>query len=146
MVDVGEKAPDIEVLDNEGKKVKLSDFRGKNIVLYFYPRDDTPGCTREACGFRDDVHEIRKMGAEVIGVSVDSPESHQRFIKKYGLDFPLLADKDKKMTKAFGALKDTGTAMRVTYIIDKNGVVRHFYPKVSPEGHSREMIEKLKEL
>ncbi len=145
-MNVGDKVPDIEVLNNEGKKTKLSDFRGKKVVLYFYPRDDTPGCTREACNFRDDINEIRKLDAEVIGVSVDSPESHKKFISKYKLNFPLLADKEKTLTKAFGALKFTGTASRVTYIIGKDGTVKGFFPKVSPDNHSKEIIETLKRI
>src|SRR4051812_13673809 len=94
---MGQKAPDFTVLNDKGEKVKLSDFKGKKIVLYFYPKDDTPGCTKEACAFRDGIAEIKKRGAAVIGVSADSVEAHQKFKNKFDLNFPLLADTDKKM-------------------------------------------------
>src|SRR3954464_14344666 len=93
----GQKAPDFTVLNDKGEKVKLSDFKGKKVVLYFYPKDDTPGCTKEACAFRDGIAELKKQGAAVLGVSVDSVDSHKKFINKFELNFPLLADTDKKM-------------------------------------------------
>src|SRR5687768_11032072 len=103
---VGQKAPDFTVLNDKGEKVKLSDLKGKKVVLYFYPKDDTPGCTTEACAFRDGIDEIKKKGATVIGVSTDSVESHQKFKKKFDLNFPLLADTDRKIIEAYDVWKE----------------------------------------
>ncbi|MBI5355433.1 MAG: peroxiredoxin [Candidatus Aenigmarchaeota archaeon] len=145
MLNVGDGAPDVEIEDHLGKKTKMSDFRGKTVVLYFYPRDNTPGCTTEACSFRDELAGIKKLGAEIVGVSTDSAQSHQGFIKKYGLNFTLLADKSREFSKAYGVLKFTGTAARATYIIGKDGRITHVFPKVSPSTHTKEIIAALKE-
>src|SRR5437870_6855821 len=99
---VGQKAPDFTVMNDSGEKVKLSDFKGKKIVLYFYPKDDTPGCTKEACAFRDGISEIKDRGAVVLGASTDSVDSHKKFKSKFELNFPLLADTDKKIVEAYG--------------------------------------------
>src|ERR1041385_4775492 len=104
-VKVGQKAPDFAVTNDKGEKVKLSDLKGKKVVLYFYPKDDTPGCTKEACAFRDGIDEIKKHGAVVIGVSVDSVDSHKKFKNKFDLNFPLHSDTDKKMVEAYGTWK-----------------------------------------
>ena len=105
----GDQAPDFEGPISDGSRLGLKDFVGKkNVVLYFYPKDDTPGCTKEACSFRDNLQPIRDMGAEIIGVSLDSIQSHSRFASKYGLPFPLISDKEKRIANAYGVLKDTG--------------------------------------
>jgi peroxiredoxin Q/BCP len=149
---VGQKAPDFTVLNDKGGKVKLSDFKGKKVVLYFYPKDDTPGCTKEACAFRDGIAEIRRRGAEVIGVSIDSVESHQKFKNKFDLNFPLLADTDKKIVDAYGTWKEKsmygkkymGTE-RTTFIIDEQGKISHIFPKVKVDEHYDEVLQALNE-
>src|SRR5688572_25664153 len=103
---VGDKAPDFSALDDSGKKVKLSDLKGKKVVLYFYPKDDTPGCTKEACNFRDGIDAIKKQGAVVFGVSADSVDSHKKFKNKFDLNFQLLADTDKKIVEDYGVWKE----------------------------------------
>ena len=131
----------------------LKDLKGKNVVLYFYPKDDTPGCTVEACSFRDSFSEIKKMGAVVLGVSPDSAASHDKFIAKFHLPFTLLADEDKKICQAYGVWmeksmygkKYMGVA-RTTFIIDKNGTIAKVFEKVKPEEHSAEVIEVLNAL
>jgi len=143
---VGDKAPEFEALDQNGKKLKLSDFRGENIVLYFYPKDDTPGCTIEACAFRDDLQMFEKVKAKVIGVSIDDVKSHKRFVDKHKLNFTLLADDKKEICKKYGVLNIFGKANRSTFLIDKKGIIRHIFPKVKPSDHSNEVIEKLKVL
>ncbi|PYS35493.1 MAG: thioredoxin-dependent thiol peroxidase [Acidobacteria bacterium] len=149
---VGQKAPDFTVLNDKGEKVKLSDFKGKKVVLYFYPKDDTPGCTKEACAFRDGIAEIKKQGGEVIGVSVDSIDSHKKFKNKFDLNFPLLADTDKKMVEAYGTWKEKsmygrkymGTE-RTTFIIDEQGKISHIFPKVKVDEHYDEVLQALNE-
>lgn len=147
-VKVGEQAPDFEGPTSDGSRLGLKDFVGKkNVVLYFYPKDDTPGCTREACSFRDNLQSVRKLGAEIIGVSLDSIQSHDRFTKKYELPFPLISDKEKLIAKAYGVLKDAGLSTnRVTFIIDKNGKVAKVFPKVDVSKHTEEVVAALKEL
>lgn len=144
----GDSAPDFEGPTSDGSRLGLKDFVGKkNVVLYFYPKDDTPGCTKEACSFRDNLQPIRDMGAEIIGVSLDSIQSHSKFASKYGLSFPLISDKEKKIANAYGVLKDTGTsASRVTFIIDKSGKVAKIFPKVDVTKHTEEVVSALKEL
>ena len=148
---VGQKAPDFTVLNDKDEKVKLSDFKGQKIVLYFYPKDDTPGCTKEACAFRDGFKEIKKLGAAVIGVSADSVASHQKFKSKFDLNFPLLADTDKKMIEAYGTWKEKSMygrkymgIERTTFIIDEKGRISHIFPKVKVGEHYDEVIEALK--
>jgi len=147
-VKAGNQAPDFEGPTSDGSRLGLKDFAGKkNVVLYFYPKDDTPGCTREACSFRDNLKPIRDMGAEIVGVSLDSIQSHDRFAKKYELPFPLISDKDKRIATAYGVLKDLGLSTnRVTFIIDKKGKVTKVFPKVDVSTHTEEVVAALKEL
>jgi len=148
-MNVGSPAPDFSLLNQQGRTCSLSAFHGQWVVLYFYPKDDTPGCTTEACSFRDDYLAARKLGAEILGVSVDSPESHGKFSDKYGLPFPLLADTDGKVARQYGALWSLGPirfARRQTFLIDPQGRIARIYRKVGPGGHSREVIEALKVL
>ncbi len=147
-VKVGDKAPDFEGPTSDGSRLGLKDFLGKkNVVLYFYPKDDTPGCTREACSFRDNTQSIRDLGAEIVGVSLDSVQSHSKFADKYGLPFPLISDRDKRVAKAYGVLRDIGLSTnRVTFIIDKNGKIAKIFPKVDVTKHTEEVVTALKEL
>lgn len=148
MIAVNEKAPNFELEGSDGKKHTLGEFKGKYLVLYFYPTDDTPGCTTEACGFRDVNSEIRKLGAEVVGISKDSIESHNKFTNKHKLNFLLLSDPEYKTMKAYDAYGDKGIfgmgTIRKTYIIDKDGKIAKIFPKVKPEGHNKEVLEFLK--
>lgn len=139
----GALAPKIDTVDQDGKRVTL-DFQGIT-VLYFYPKDDTPGCTAEACSFRDDLKEFARRGVKVYGVSTDDAESHRKFAQKFGLNFSLLADPDKKISQAYGVLSERGYAQRVTFII-QDGVIVRVFPKVSPDGHSREVLQTLDEI
>ena len=146
---VGDKAPLIEGKDQDGKTWKLADEVGKKIVLlYFYPKDDTPGCTKEACGFRDRIADLKKDNVEVIGVSFDSPESHQKFIAKYNLNFPLLADTDGKIADAYGGrMPGRPMARRVSFLIGLDGKIAHVTDTMNAETHLTEMksaVEKLK--
>lgn len=149
---VGQKAPDFTAMNDKGEKVKLADLKGKKVVLYFYPKDDTPGCTKEACAFRDGIDEIKSRGAVVMGVSADSVDSHKKFKSKFDLNFPLLADSDKKMVEAFGVWKEKSMygkkymgIERTTFIIDENGKIAHIFPKVKVEQHYDEVLEALGE-
>jgi thioredoxin-dependent peroxiredoxin len=148
---VGDKAPDFSALDDSGKKVKLSELKGKKVVLYFYPKDDTPGCTKEACNFRDGIDAIKKQGAVVLGVSADSVDSHKKFKNKFDLNFQLLADTDKKIVEDYGVWKEKSMygkkymgIERTTFIIDKTGKVSHIFPKVKVDQHYDEVLEALK--
>lgn len=141
----GTAAPDFTAQTTIGKTVHLSDFRGKKLVLYFYPKDDTPGCTVEACGLRDQYQKIREQGAEVLGVSVDSTASHQRFTEKYHLPFPLLADTDKTVSKAYGVLNEkSNMSRRVTFLIDEQGKILKTFETVKPDQHPQEILDALK--
>ena len=149
---VGQKAPEFTVVDDSGKTVKLSDFKGKKVVLYFYPKDDTPGCTKEACSFRDGISELRKKGAFVLGVSADSAASHQKFKMKFDLNFPLLADTEKKIIEDYDVWKEKSLygrkymgIERTTYIIGKDGKISHIFPKVKVSEHYDEVIAALAE-
>jgi peroxiredoxin Q/BCP len=144
MLKVGSELPDIETIDHNGNKINLRDFIGKPIIIYFYPMDDTPGCTKEACSFRDNMHKFK--GVNVVGVSTQGVESHQKFIKNYNLNFTLITDEDKKVCKKFGVLKPSGFAKRTTFIFDEKGILRFVFPEVNPEGHAEEVLDKLKEL
>ena len=148
-VSAGGTAPDFALVDQYGKTIKLSDYRGKWVVLYFYPKDDTPGCTKEACHFRDDVFRIRKLNAEILGISVDNQESHASFAGKYGLPFPLLADGDGQVAKNYNALWPLGPiklARRQSFIIDTDGKIAKIYRDVDPDRHSNEVIRDLEKL
>ena len=127
-IDEGKKAPAFTLTDQDGKKVSLDDFAGKHLVLYFYPKDDTPGCTKEACSFRDSYEAFRDAGAEVIGVSSDSADSHRRFAEKYRLPFVLVADAGGELRNRYGVPSTLGLLPgRVTYVIDRDGIVRHVF-------------------
>ena len=127
-----------------GEVVKLNDFKGKKVVLYFYPKDDTPGCTIEACGLRDQYEKIRELGAEVLGVSVDNVLSHQHFTQKFSLPFQLVADSDKSITKAYGVLNEkSNMARRVTFIIDEKGIVEKVFDPVKADAHTQQVIDAL---
>lgn len=146
---VGESAPGFKLLDQDGKTHQLQDFTGKWLVLYFYPKDDTPGCTQEACAFRDDLHKLKALGAQVVGISVDDGASHAEFAKKYHLPFPLLVDKSTEVAELYGALMNLGLlkyAKRYTFLIDPQGKVAKVYLKVETSRHSTEIIEDLKQL
>lgn len=144
-------APDFELLDDSGTARRLSEFRGRPVVLYFYPADDTPGCTKEACGFRDDYSLFEKAGAVILGVSPDTVQSHQKFKVKYKLPFPLLADLDHKICNMYGVWgpkqmmgRDYEGVLRTTFLIDKKGGIAHVYEKVRPAEHSAEILAALR--
>lgn len=148
-VAAGDEAPDFELLDRSGRAVRLRDFRGKQpVVLYFYPKDDTPGCTKEACSFRDQYEDFQALGAEVIGVSSDSTESHARFVEKYSLPFRLLSDRGGRVRKAYGVPATFGLIPgRVTFVIDRLGMVRHVFNSQSQATrHVEEALETLRGL
>jgi thioredoxin-dependent peroxiredoxin len=151
MLKAGSKAPNFSLETDEGKKVSLKDFAGKKVVLYFYPKDDTPGCTKEACSFTENSGAIKKSGAVVLGVSADSVESHKKFKKKYGLTFSLLSDPDRATIQKYGVWKEKnmyGKKMmgveRTTFVIDEEGKIAHIFPKVKVDGHTEKVLEKLK--
>lgn len=145
---VGDTAPDFSLLDERGLPVSLKNYLGKKVVvLYFYPKDFTPGCTAEACSFRDDYKPIQDKGAVVIGVSLDSVESHLKFSEKYMLPFTILSDHKKEVAKAYGVLGVGGfLAKRVTFIINKDGKITHVFTKVDVKQHSEEVLKALEEL
>ena len=144
----GDPAPDFQGVTTDGKRVALKDFRGRTLVMYFYPKDDTPGCTKEACGFRDRIEDLKKENVEVVGVSFDSAESHQNFISKYYLNFPLLADTDGKIAEAYGTkMADKNMSHRVSFLIGLDGKIVHVTNVPQAETHLSEMkeaVEKLK--
>lgn len=145
----GEAAPDFSLPDQNGVRHSLRDYAGKWLVLYFYPKDDTPGCTQEACAFRDDLHKLTALGAQVVGISVDDSASHAEFAKKYHLPFPLLADVSGETAARYGALTDMWlfrVAKRYTFLIDPQGKVSKVYLKVETSRHSAEIIKDLKQL
>lgn len=143
------KAPNFNLPDANGQMVSLSQFKGSWMVLYFYPKDDTPGCTKEACEFRDDLHKLEKLGAKVVGISVDDSASHAAFAKKYSLPFPLLSDKDGAVAQQYNALTNLGMikiAKRYTFLIDSDGNLRKSYLSVDTSKHSQEIIDDLTKL
>jgi len=149
---VGQKAPDFTLANDSGQKVNLADFKGKKVVLYFYPKDDTPGCTTQACNFRDGIAEIKAFGAVVLGVSADSVETHKKFKKKFELNFPLLADPEKETIERYGVWKEKSMygkkymgIERTTFIIDGEGKISHIFPKVKVAEHYDEVLEALEE-
>jgi peroxiredoxin Q/BCP len=146
---IGKPAPDFSLPDQDGRTRSLAEFRGKWLALYFYPRDDTPGCTKQACAFRDDWNKLAALGAQVVGVSVDDVESHLDFAKEYKLPFPLLADKGGAVAARYGSLRDLGLikfARRNTFLIDPQGRIAQVYLGVNASGNSREVLEDLQRL
>jgi len=137
----GELLPNLELTTESGEHIGTEGLTGQRTVLYFYPKDDTPGCTKEACAFRDRMSDYAKADIQVYGVSVDSPESHREFREKYGLNFPLLTDEEGRASEALGVLRDRGTARRVTFLLDPEGRISKVYPEVSPETHAEEILE-----
>jgi len=152
MLDINDKAPDIKLEDENGKEVSLKDYKGKTVVLYFYPRADTPGCTKEACSFRDADRQMQKAGIVVLGASPDTPQAQKKFQEKYHLPFSLLADAEKKLCNAFGVIQEKNMygkkvmgVVRTTFIIGPDGKIKHVLNKVKPEGHAEEVLEYLKQ-
>ncbi len=146
-VSIGDKAPQFEGIDQNGDPIKLSDFSGKKVVLYFYPKDNTPGCTAESCNLRDHNDDFQSKGYQIIGISSDSPKSHQKFIEKYDLPFPLISDEDKKIHEQFGTWveksmygrKYMGT-QRATFVIDEKGVIEDIIEKVKTKDHASQIL------
>jgi peroxiredoxin Q/BCP len=148
MLKEGKSAPAFKTTDAAGNTVKLADFRGQKVVLYFYPKDDTPGCTKEACSFRDAFADFKKRGIKVLGVSLDNEASHQKFAKKYKLPFTLLADTDRSISEAYGTYgqkKFMGRTYmgvhRMTFLIDEKGKIKKIFEKVKPEEHASEVLK-----
>ncbi len=144
----GDKAPEFEGVDQNGKTIKLSDYRGKKVVLYFYPKDNTPGCTAQACNLRDNYEVLQKQGYEVIGVSTDSVESHRKFISKQELPFTLLADENKSIHEQFDVWKEKSMygrkymgTVRTTFVIDENGVITEIISKVKTNDHTKQILK-----
>jgi thioredoxin-dependent peroxiredoxin len=151
-VNVNDKAPEFTLQDENGKDISLKGLRGKMVVLYFYPRADTPGCTVEACEFRDTYKQMQKTGAVLLGISPDTPQAQKKFQEKFKLPFSLLADADKKVADAFGVLQEKNMygkkvmgIVRTTFIIGPDGKIQHIFPKVKAEGHAGEVLAYLKE-
>ena len=147
---VGQPAPAFKLQDQDGKWHSLADYKGKWVALYFYPKDDTPGCTTQACGFRDNIFAFNKEGAVIVGISVDDVASHKEFAEKHGLPFALLADSDKAVAKRYGVLKTymgvMEMARRDTFLIDPDGRIAKHYESVDPDGHSKVVLEDIKAL
>lgn len=147
MLKIGNKAPEFQGKDQEGKNISLDNFKGKKVVLYFYPKDNTPGCTDQACDLRDNISSLKKAGYEVLGVSIDDEKSHQKFIQKFSLPFTLIADTDKKIVEAYGCWveksmygkKYMGTA-RTTFLIDEKGVITNIIEKVNTKQHTAQIL------
>jgi thioredoxin-dependent peroxiredoxin len=147
MIEKGSKAPDFTLRADDGSEVTLSDLRGRKVVLYFYPKDDTPGCTTQACEFRDSLPRFEGVDAVVLGVSADSVESHEKFKEKFSLNFPLLADEDHEVSEAYGVWKERSMygrkfmgIERSTFLIDESGVVAEAWRKVKPAGHAEMLM------
>jgi peroxiredoxin Q/BCP len=146
---VGDAAPNFMLNDAKGKTHALSDYRGQYLVLYFYPKNDTPGCTKEACHFRDDMSQLEKLGAKVVGISVDNSQSHEKFAAKYNLPFTLLADVDGKVAQSYHALTNLiviKMAKRYTFLINSDGNISKIYTSVNVSNHSQQIIDDLKAL
>jgi thioredoxin-dependent peroxiredoxin len=138
----GQQLPDVEFVTEGGERLPAAELGGPKNVPYFYPKDDTPGCTKEACAFRDRMADYEQAAIRVYGVSLDSPESHRRFREKYNLNFPLLTDEEGRAAAALGVLRENGkSANRVTFLLDPGGTVAKVYPEVSPETHADEILE-----
>jgi thioredoxin-dependent peroxiredoxin len=147
----GDIAPSLNATDQDGKMINLGDFKGKKVVLYFYPKDDTPGCTAEACNLRDNYNELLKRGFVVIGVSADSAQSHKKFISKYELPFPLISDVDKKVLNAYGVWGEKKMygkifegVLRSTFVISEDGKIAHVFDKVETRNHTQQILEAFK--
>ena len=132
--------PDLDLTTESGEHIGTAELTGQKTVLYFYPEDDTPGCTKEACAFRDRMEDYAEAGIQVYGVSLDPPESHREFRAKYGLNFPLLTDEGGHASEVLGVLSDRGMASRVTFLLDPGGKISRVYPEVSPETHADEIL------
>ncbi|MEI6758157.1 MAG: thioredoxin-dependent thiol peroxidase [Chlorobium sp.] len=148
----GVTAPAISAKDQDGKLVSLEEYRGRKVVLYFYPKDDTPGCTKEACAFRDNLPKFKTCGVEVLGVSVDDEKKHKKFAEKFDLPFRLVSDPEKQIVEAYGVWgqkkfmgKEYMGTSRVTYLIDEQGVIEKVWPKVKPEEHAEELLNYLQQ-
>ena len=137
----GQRLPNVEFTTESGEKLSTGDLSGQKTVLYFYPKDDTPGCTREACAFRDRMDDYQGAGIKIYGVSLDSPESHRQFREKHNLNFPLLTDEGGRASEALGVLGERGYANRVTFLLDSDGKIAKAYPEVSPETHADEILQ-----
>ena len=151
MLQVGSKAPDFSLPDQNNQTINLADFSGRHLILYFYPKDNTPGCTKEACGFRDSWDQFNKAGISVVGVSKDSHKSHAKFADKYNLPFTLLSDEDAKVCSAYEAYapkkfmgREFMGVLRVTYVIDPQGKIALAFPKVTPSDHATKILEAVK--
>jgi len=151
MLEEGKKAPLFTLKNQEGKEISLKDFNGKKVVLYFYSKDDTTGCTKEACSFRDGFPQFNNLNAVILGISPDSVASHKKFAEKYNLPFTLLSDESKKVIEKYGVWKEKNNygkkymgVERTTYVIDENGMIQKIFPKVKVEGHDLELLEELK--
>jgi peroxiredoxin Q/BCP len=149
----GTKAPAFTLTDDQGQKVRLADLKGKPVVVYFYPRDDTPGCTKEACAFRDRYSELEELSIQLLGVSGDSAESHTKFREKYSLPFPLLVDAKNTMSEKYGAYREKNMygkksmgIQRSTYLIDADGKIAKVWKRVKVDGHDQQVIDAVKEL
>lgn len=152
MPEVGKKAPSFTLMDSKGVEISLNDFKGKKVVLYFYPKDNTPGCTKEACDFRDSFKDFKKLNTVVIGISPDSIDSHTKFISKYDLPFILLSDDKKEVVRKYEVWKEKRLygkkymgVERTTFLIDEEGKIEKIFPKVKVDGHINEIIKSLKE-
>ncbi len=150
LIEEGKKAPAFTLTDQDGNKVSLKDFAGKKVVLYFYPKDMTPGCTREAQAFQRDLAKLKRKGAVVLGVSKDSPETHRKFADKYDLKFPLLSDPEAGVIEKYGVWQEKNMygkksmgIVRTTYVIDETGKVKKVFPKVKVDGHAEKVMEAL---
>ncbi len=150
-LEIGDKAPAFTLLDDSGNEVKLAKLKGKPVVIYFYPRDDTPGCTKEACAFRDRFAELNGLGVTLLGISTDSAESHSKFREKFDLPFPLLVDEDHAMSEEYGAWREKNMygkksmgIQRSTYLIDAQGKVAAVWKRVKVDGHDEQVIEAIK--
>jgi peroxiredoxin Q/BCP len=150
MVDVGDQAPDFILPADDGSQVSLGDYRGQKVILYFYPKDNTPGCTTQACDLRDNLTVLNEQGAVVLGVSPDPLSSHEKFRGKFGLNFPLLSDEDHKVAEAYGVWKEKSMygktfwgIERSTFILDERGVIQEAWRKVKPKGHAERVVEAL---
>jgi peroxiredoxin Q/BCP len=148
---IGDKAPDFSGVDQDGNAITLQDFKGKNLILYFYPKDNTPGCTSEACDLRDNYNMWMEKGYEIIGVSPDSSKSHQNFIAKYELPFPLIADTEKVIIKDYGAWglkkmygKEYEGLLRTTFVVDGEGIITNIFTKVKTKDHTNQILESIK--